>query len=297
MPAPLTLRCWLHPVVVWLLVLAGLFLTEYTVMLLLPLVLPEPHSAFVEAAVDAVTLIAVFAPVIWWTVVRPVQEVNRLRSHFVTNLLARIEADRRRTAHELHDGVGQTLSLLVSGLRSAHQALTSPEAADRCAGLLKLARTALQDVRRLSLGLRPSLLDDLGLAPALERLVADVREHLPIELSLDAADIAGSRFPESVETAVFRIVQEALANVVRHAGARTASVVVRRCNGALKVEVADDGRGIGRAGLRGGRPGHLGVVGMRERATLLGGQFAVDSAPGRGTRITAIIPAGGPSHG
>jgi signal transduction histidine kinase len=220
------------------------------------------------------------------------QLLVRLRARFATDLLARTEADRRRTAHDLHDGVGQSLSLLVSGLKTAHAAAAAdPALADRCGRLLDLARTALRDVRRVSHGLRPSALDDLGLVPALERLAADTRDHHPLDLTLDAAGLGGGRLAPEVETALFRIAQESLANVVRHAGARAARVALRREGDAVVLEVADDGRGF-RPGAA-GPGGHLGVAGMRERAALVGGRCEVEAAPGRGTRVRAVVPAGG----
>lgn len=290
-----TISPWtkLYPATAWLFVLAIILLTEYLVMLVLPWLLPGNSSRFLEAAVDAVTLTAVLSPVIWWTVLRPLQEVNRLRTRFLTDLFTRIEADRRRTAHELHDGVGQSLSLLVSGLRSAHKAVTDPEIADRCERLLLLAQESLHDVKRLARGLRPSVLDDLGLAPALERLVTDIQEHHPVAVTLDATEVANVRLGEAVETAVFRIVQEALANVVEHAEARRSSVVVGCRNGHVIIDVTDDGHGIAPAVRKAGAPGHLGLTGMKERVTLLGGRFALQSAPERGTRVTALIPVGG----
>ena len=145
-----------YPSAIWWVVLATVFLTEHAVMGVLPWLLPDPHSRFVEATVDSLVLTAVLAPVVWWAVVRPLREVIRLRSRFLADLFARVEADRRHTAHDLHDGVGQSLSLLVSGLRTAHAACTDPDLARRCDHLLGLAQAALRDVRRLSLGLRPS---------------------------------------------------------------------------------------------------------------------------------------------
>jgi signal transduction histidine kinase len=100
------------------------------------------------------------------------------------------------------------------------------------------------------------------------------------------------RLPGEVETAVFRIAQEALANVVKHSGAGAAAVVVRRRGRAVTVEVSDDGRGLPPAG-RGPTAGHLGLTGMRERAALLGGRFSIGPAPGRGVRVRAVIPVGG----
>lgn len=293
MPSLRLSRSGPSPVAVWCLVLVTIFVTEYAVMVALPLLWPGPRPRLGEAAVDAITLVAVLAPLIWGTVVHPLQEVIRLRARLLTDLFARIEAEKRRTAHELHDGVGQSLSLLVSGLRSAHATITDPEVAVRCEHLLRLAQESLREVKRLALGLRPSLLDDLGLAPALERLVADVRQHHPIELTLDVSDLADARLPEPVETAVFRIVQEALANVVAHAGASSASVVLSRGDGALRVTVTDDGRGLSAARPVAAEAGHLGLNGMRERASLLGGSLVIDSSPGRGTQIIVVLPVKG----
>jgi signal transduction histidine kinase len=284
-------------VAVWLILLAAIFAAEYSVMLLLPSMLPEHPSRILESAVDAVVLTLVLAPVLWLTIVRPLREMIRLRTQFLADLFSQIEGDRRQTAYELHDGVGQALTLLISGLRSAHRCRVNRECTDRVDGFQHLAENALTEVRRLALGLRPSLLDDLGLAPALERLVEDTRAHHPAALSLDIAGVIGQRLPEPVATAVFRIVQEALSNVIRHSQARQAAVAVRKAGGKVLVEVRDDGCGIEPARLRALPPGHLGLRGMHERAVLLGGDFSLDSAPGRGTRVAVAIPAGGARGG
>ena len=110
---------WQYPVAVWLMLLGVVFATEYVVMLVLPLVLAKHSSRALEAGVDAVLLTVMLAPALWWTIVRPLTEVIRLRTQFLADLFAHIEQDRRQTAHELHDGVGQSLTLLISGLRSA----------------------------------------------------------------------------------------------------------------------------------------------------------------------------------
>lgn len=290
-------RGWLYPVAVWLVVLAVIFAAEYGLMLLLPWLLPERSSRMLESAVDAVVLTFLLAPVLWWTLVRPLRAVIRLRSEFLADLFVQMESDRRQTARELHDGVGQALTLLISGLRSAKSCRLIDECAGRVNGFQRLAENALTEVRRLTLGLRPSLLDDLGLAPALERLVEDTGTHHPVALKLDVAGVIGVRLPDPVATAVFRIVQEALSNVVQHSAARHATVRVRRAGHSVAVEVADDGCGIEPARLRTPPPGHLGLRGMRERADLLGGEFSVASSPGRGTHIRVTIPVGGTSGG
>jgi signal transduction histidine kinase len=288
---------WIYPVSVWLSLLAVIFATEYVVMLLLPRLLPEQSTRLFEAALDSVVLTLVLAPVLWWTLVRPLREVIRLRTQFLADLFAQMEMDRRQTATELHDGVGQALTLLVSGLRSAKPCRVNTDCTGRVDGFQRLAENALTEVRRLALGLRPSLLDDLGLAPALERLVEDVRAHHPVAVSLNVADVIGTAPPDPVATAVFRIVQEALANVIKHSQARHATVAVRWSQRNIVVEINDDGCGIAPARLHSPPPGHLGLRGMRERANLLGGDFSIDSAPEKGTRLLATIPAEGEQRG
>ncbi|MFO0823916.1 MAG: sensor histidine kinase [Gemmataceae bacterium] len=278
------------PAWVWLIVLSTVFTTEAGVMILLAWIFPDRPSPWLEAGLDSVLLTIILAPLLWWLLVRPLQEVNRLRNDFLADLFTHIEADRRQTAHDLHDGVGQSLTLLVSGLRSAHETINDPDVARRCRELQHLAQQALVEVKRLALGLRPSLLDDLGLAPALERLTADVRGNHPIEIAVTTEVVACERLPGAVETAVFRIVQEALANVVQHSGATAAQVALHRQNGNLIVEITDNGKGISEAAVRSHKPGHLGLSGMRERATLLGGEFSVGPISGSGTRVTARFP-------
>ncbi len=287
---------WQYPIVVWLILLGVVFITEYAVMLVLPLVLVANSPRALEAFVDAVVLTVILAPALWWTIVRPLTEVIRLRTQFLADLFAHIEQDRRQTAHELHDGVGQLLTLLISGLRSSKVCRETEACSGRVNDFQRLAEDALTEVRRLSLGLRPSLLDDLGLAPALERLVDDVRIHHPVQISLEMAGDAGRKLPDDVATAIFRIVQEALSNIMKHSKAKQATIRVRRESKQILAEVSDDGCGIEPAIVSLPPAGHLGLRGMSERASLLGGKFSLDTAPGQGTRITVAIPTGG-AHG
>ena len=139
---------WLHPGTAWLTLLVMVFVTEYAVMLVLPWMLPGEPGPLLEATVDALMLTAVMAPLLWWTVVRPLREVIRLRTRYLADLFSRTESNKRRIAHELHDGIGQSLSLLISGLRSAQVAMVDAGDACRCAHLLDVATTALKDVKR-----------------------------------------------------------------------------------------------------------------------------------------------------
>lgn len=287
------MRGWVYPLAVWVVLLAVIFAVEYGLMLILPWVIPEQSSRILESVVDAVVLTLLLAPVLWWLIVRPLREIIRLRTQFLVDLFAQIENDRRQTAVELHDGIGQSLTLLISGLRSSKVCRATEECAGQVNSFQRLAENALTEVRRLALGLRPSLLDDLGLAPALERLVADVRAHHPIEISLDIAGLLGVRLPDNVATATFRIVQEALSNIIKHSQARHVAIRIGCAQRNVHLDVSDDGCGIARIQVLALPPGHLGLRGMRERATLLGGDFEIHTAPGRGTSLKITIPTEG----
>lgn len=278
------------PWAVGLFVLAVISLAEYAVMLVLPLVLPDDRPRLLESLVDSVILGFVVAPVLWWAIVRPLQHAAALREQFVAELFATIEDERRRIAHELHDDVGQTLTLIISGLRSSESGTALPDT--RRQSLEELAERALADVKQLALGLRPSMLDDLGLTPAMERVAGEIEKHHPLEVTLDVGALAGVRLPATIETGLFRIFQEALNNVIKHSRARHASVTLRRGPAGVRLEIADDGCGIdfGVLKRKSVEAGHMGIVGMRERAYQLGGTLRVDSQPGRGARICADIP-------
>jgi signal transduction histidine kinase len=288
-------RIW-PPWLAWGIVLAVVLATEFGIMLGLPRVLPAEPSRALEAAVDSVSLTVVLAPVLGWLIVRPLRQSARLRERFLVDLFAAMEDERRRIAVELHDGVGQSLTLLVSGLRSLNDS-APPDIARRGRDLRDLADRALRDARHLSQSLRPSLLDDLGLAPAIERIAADVRENHPLAVSVNVDAVAGRRLAGPVESALFRICQEAIANVVRHARATQASILLDLQPRLAVLEIRDNGCGFDPRRLDPTTDGHLGLVGMRERATLLGGELQINSTVGRGTRVIAQIPVEATDHG
>jgi signal transduction histidine kinase len=234
----------------------------------------------------------VVSPVLWWTSVRPLQQAARLRDYFLADLFSTIEDERRRIARELHDGVGQTLTMLVVGLRSLADSVGVADLRQREAELCQLAQRALVDAKQLARGLRPSLLDDLGLAAAIERVAAEVEEHHHVPVAVDMQAMTGQRLPERYETALFRIFQEAMANIVQHSGASHVSVRLAREPHRVILNVVDNGCGISATSTT-HEPvvdGHLGLVGMQERAALLGGTIAIEPADGRGTKITVTIP-------
>jgi signal transduction histidine kinase len=195
------------------------------------------------------------------------------------------EQERRRIARELHDETGQALASVLMGLRRIEQE-TDPDAVSATvADLRETVTAAIRELRALAVELRPKALDDFGLAPALERLTDTYagRTGIAVDLQLVAVD---GRLPGDVETAVYRIVQEGLTNVAKHARARHVSVVVRRAPSSIVLVLEDDGRGFDPAQGSGG----LGLVSMQERAELVSGSFRLETAPGSGTTIAVEVP-------
>ncbi len=196
------------------------------------------------------------------------------------------ELERRRLARELHDETGQALTSILLGLKTVEEARSREEARAAAAGLRELVVATLQDVRRLALELRPKALDDFGLVPALERLTESFAEQTGIAVDLEAR-LAGERLPSEVETALYRIVQEALTNVVKHARAERVSILLTRKDGSVAAVIEDDGQGFSPASA--GADG-LGLAGMRERVGLLDGRLAIESAEGAGTTLVVEVP-------
>ncbi len=196
------------------------------------------------------------------------------------------ELERRRLARELHDETGQALTSILLGLKTLEETLEADEARAATAGLRELVVATLQDVRRLAVELRPSALDDFGLVAALEHLASSFSEQTGIAIDLGVA-LGTERLPGEVETALYRIVQESLTNVVKHARARHVSIALTRMEGSVTAVVEDDGQGFDPDEAP---SGGFGLIGMRERLALLGGRLRIESSPGAGTTIAADVP-------
>ena len=196
------------------------------------------------------------------------------------------ELERRRLARELHDETGQALTSILLGLKALEERSKDPASRAATEELRELVVSTLRDVRRLAVELRPSALDDFGLVAALERLAESFAEQTGISVDFQAA-LAGERLPEEVETALYRIVQESLTNVVKHAQARRVSILLARKDGAVKAVVEDDGQGFDPAEQT---DDGYGLMGMRERLALLGGRLEVESGHDGGTTIAAEVP-------
>jgi len=196
------------------------------------------------------------------------------------------ELERQRLARELHDETGQALTSILLGLRAVEEA-DGPDAMSTAASHLReLVVATLQDVRRLAVQLRPKALDDFGLVAAAEHLVQTFSEATSIRVDLEA-QLGEERLPAEVETTLYRIVQEALTNIVKHAEASRVSILLVRRSGSAAVVIEDDGQGFDPAELR---EGGMGIIGMRERVELHEGRLTVESAPGSGATLAAEVP-------
>lgn len=214
-------------------------------------------------------------------------EREEAMERFAEQIVLLQETERRRLAGEIHDGISQRIVSLSFHLSAAADALAhDPRGAGvQIARAQELAAAALDETRNAIAGLRPPVLDDLGLAASLESLARSTQlPHVQV-------DTVSTGLPEHVETAVYRIAQEALQNVMKHAGAQHVHLRLATTAEAVVLEVSDDGAGFdpGVAGERAG-PGGYGLPGMQQRAELLGGALTADSAPGRGTTVRLRVP-------
>lgn len=203
------------------------------------------------------------------------------------------EEERRRIAREIHDELGQQLTGLKMDAVWLRRRLGSRESggiAERIDGMTTLLDSTIHTVRRIATDLRPSILDDLGLLAAMEWQARRFQERSGIRVSIASSSTDVGPAGNERATALFRIFQEALTNIGRHSGARTVEVLFEVRDGSFTLEIQDDGRGISAAEAHG--RGSLGLLGMKERASLLGGRFAIRGEPGQGTRVTVVLPSG-----
>jgi signal transduction histidine kinase len=194
------------------------------------------------------------------------------------------EEERRALARELHDEVGQSLSAIMMEAGNAGAAPDPAEIRRRAASIASIAGKTLNVVRDLALLLRPSMLDDFGLVPALNWHAREMSKRTGLNVRISADPTSGD-LPDEHKTCIYRLVQEALNNAARHASARNLQVTVKNGSDRVRFSVQDDGSGFDKTSVRG-----LGLLGMEERVRRLGGSLQIDSQPGRGTTISAELP-------
>jgi signal transduction histidine kinase len=213
---------------------------------------------------------------------------ERVTRDAVQRVVEAQEQERARLARELHDETGQALTSILLGLKGLEEAVDTDEGRASVAALRELVVSTLRDVRGLAVELRPAALDDFGLVPALERLADTFREKTGLDVALEAR-LGDGRLDPTLETTLYRIVQEALTNVLKHAEARRVSISLVRKDGSISAVVEDDGRGFTPEAPQ---REALGLIGMRERVGLVGGRISIESAPGAGTTLAVEVPAG-----
>jgi len=214
------------------------------------------------------------------------EDLNAQRQQLLEQLVTATEEERRRIARELHDVLGQH----ITALRMAFEAAQPPD--DSLSGMSAMVQRLDETVDRLTMELRPPALDHLGLHGAITSLAQEFSAATGLRVDVHLPGVEGDRFSDAIETTVYRVVQEALNNVRKHADASTVSIILERDGEALRMIIEDNGRGFDVDGALAAMPGrgHFGLVGMRERLALMRGSLDIESQPGSGTTIYVRVP-------
>jgi signal transduction histidine kinase len=205
-----------------------------------------------------------------------------------SQVLSAQEEERKRIARELHDDTAQALTSVLVRLRLLEHSASDKRLRSGLGELRDLTGVALEGVRRMAIDLRPPMLDDLGLEAALQAHLEDFSRRWPIRTKFTGGRLG--RLPAEAELALYRIVQEALSNVAKHAEASRVEVRLTRTGGTLRLMIEDDGNGFDVEAIRSSRESGLGLFGMEERLALIGGILEVESSVGGGTRVSADVP-------
>jgi signal transduction histidine kinase len=244
-----------------------------------------PGATGAEARSDATALMAII------TDLTDRKRAEATRLGLMKRLISAEDEERRRIARELHDETGQALTALLVGLRAIEEQALTLDVQSTAQRLRSIAAQTVDNVGRLARGMHPSVLDDMGLAAAARRHVGDYAKSFGIAVDLRAEGIDSLRLPPLVQTTMYRVFQEALTNVARHARAQVLAVELKADGTDLELVARDDGVGFdATAALTDASA--LGLHGMRERVALLGGSVEIESSPGHGTTVRARIPVG-----
>lgn len=222
-----------------------------------------------------------------------VQELTHnelIRQELLNKVITAQEDERKRISRELHDETSQSLTSLIIGLKLLIDQGLDEKQIQTISEMKNLASNTLKEVHRLAVELRPTVLDDMGLIPAIERFVNVYSQNFKIDIDFHVQKKVNERLPGEIETALYRIVQEALTNIAKYAEAGNVSVLLDIKDEGVKLIIEDDGWGFDLDQVEQSEAMNLGIAGMKERALLLNGNFLIESASGQGTTIYVCIP-------
>jgi len=217
------------------------------------------------------------------------KQSHDMLQHFSNYLQNMLEEERKKISREIHDELGQALTSIKMDLRQINKQVRPDQEAisQRIAISLQLIDQTIATMRRISSDLRPGILDDLGLTAAVEWLVTSFQNHTGIEVTFEC-NPPDLEVPQELHTGLFRIIQETLTNVMRHAQATHVWIEINSTTESIEVEIRDNGQGFDPQIL--GQPRSLGLIGIRERAQLIGGEAKIIGNPGRGVQVNVCVP-------
>jgi signal transduction histidine kinase len=255
--------------------------------------LPGDFPDLVFSLLDSGLLTLFLAPVVWWMFVVPLQRLLELRTVLLRQIIASQEEERARIARDLHDSVGQFLTGVLVGLRAIEETAKVQTVRELAAKLREQGSLAHEELRRMVRGLKPYQLGELGLVASVQRDLEAIQQQTDVEIAFTKPSPEGRRWNTAVETAAYRVFQEASTNAIRHGKPGNLQVAIADVAGGMELVVGDDGAGFDVGSVwntaGGGRP--FGLLSMRERVALLGGGLDIRSSRGAGTIVRAFFPA------
>lgn len=223
------------------------------------------------------------------TMLKELQDTEIARKQVLEKLISVQEDERKRISRELHDETSQSLTSVMVGLRLLESHSVNEDSKRSLCEMREVVAKTLIEIRNMARQLRPSVLDDLGLLPAIQRYIAEYPRRFGLDIDLHVRGSMDQRLNPQIEIAVYRIIQEALTNIARHAKAENACVIMEHRQGQLLVVIEDDGIGFNTQEFENKESG-LGIFGMKERAALVGGSLVIETKPGSGTSLFLKIP-------
>ncbi len=282
----------LQPYRLFALVLGIVFSLELVVMLVLPILENWVSSRFAFAAFDSFLLSIALVPFFWKLIVVPLRQVADLRLNLIDWSLARQESQEKQIAANLHDGIGQMITGLTIGLRAIETMSHDAAVVSKATELRNLGKQIHEQLRQIARELRPPVLDDVGLNDAIRNLVDRIQADHGIKTVFESFDLEEVRLPPEIETAVYRITQEAITNALRHGKPTFIEVKLRLDLQWLAITIHDDGQGfdVAAAFERKGKKQPFGLHSMLERAKIIGGSLEIRSVVGKGTTVQVLVP-------